>query len=52
MGNREPGDLLDQIDHHFDGSNQAWLLGAGISVDAGLPLMDALTFRVRVFGIR
>ncbi len=47
MRNNGPGDLLSQIDRHFDGSSQAWLLGAGISVGAGLPLMGALTVRVR-----
>ena len=47
MDNKDAGDLLDQVDRHFDSSNQAWLLGAGISVDAGLPLMGALTVRVR-----
>lgn len=47
MGNKDSGDLLEQVDRHFDSSNQAWLLGAGVSVDAGLPLMGALTARVR-----
>lgn len=47
MGNKESDDLLHQVDRHFDSTNQAWLLGAGISVDAGLPLMGALTVRVR-----
>ncbi|SFK93194.1 SIR2-like domain-containing protein [Lysobacter sp. cf310] len=41
-----PDDLLEQIDRHFEHGNQAWLLGAGISVDAGLPLMWPLTARV------
>src|SRR5690606_37731672 len=39
-------DLLEQVDRHFDSSNQAWLLGAGISFDAGLPLMAGLTAQV------
>ncbi|MNM69800.1 hypothetical protein D3C81_814140 [compost metagenome] len=47
MGSKDSGDLLEQVDRHFDSSNQAWLLGAGISVNAGLPLMGALTVRVR-----
>lgn len=47
MGDKESADLLQQIDRHLDGGNQAWVLGAGISFDAGLPLMGALTFRVR-----
>lgn len=42
-----PDDLLEQIDRHFEHGNQAWLFGAGISVDAGLPLMWPLTTRVR-----
>ncbi|PJL44147.1 SIR2 family protein [Stenotrophomonas maltophilia] len=40
-------DLVEQVDRHFDSSNQAWLLGAGISFDAGLPLMAGLTAQVR-----
>lgn len=47
MGKKESSDLLDQVDRHFDTGSQAWLLGAGICVDAGLPLMGALTTRVR-----
>jgi hypothetical protein len=47
MGIKEFGDLLDQVDRHFDSSNQAWVLGAGIRVDAGLPLTGALTVRGR-----
>jgi hypothetical protein len=40
-------DVVHQLDSHFSTANQAWLLGAGISVEAGLPLMGALTSRVR-----
>ena len=39
-------DLLNQVDQHLSHANQAWLLGAGISKDAGLPLMMDLTARV------
>lgn len=39
-------DLLQQVDQHLSQANQAWLLGAGISKDAGLPLMKDLTARV------
>lgn len=39
-------DLLQQVDEHLSQSNQAWLLGAGISKDAGLPLMKDLTAQV------
>lgn len=39
-------DLLKQVDQHLSHANQAWLLGAGISKDAGLPLMNDLTARV------
>lgn len=38
--------LLEQVDQLLSRPNQAWLLGAGISKDAGLPLMGALTARV------
>ena len=41
------GDLLEQLDRHLASPNLAWLLGAGISVDAGIPLMHPLTERVR-----
>ncbi len=44
---KELEDLLEQVDRHFSGGNQAWLFGAGISANAGLPLMGALTKRVR-----
>jgi hypothetical protein len=39
-------DLLEQVDQLLSRPNQVWLLGAGISKDAGLPLMVALTARV------
>ena len=39
-------DLLKQVDQHLSHSNQAWLLGAGVSCDAGLPLMASLTKQV------
>ena len=39
-------DLLKQVDQHLSHANQAWLLGAGISSDAGIPLMTPLTKRV------
>jgi hypothetical protein len=39
-------DLLNQVDQHLNHPNQAWLLGAGISKDAGLPLMMDLTAQV------
>ena len=39
-------DLLKQVDQHLNHANQAWLLGAGISKDAGLPLMIDLTAQV------
>lgn len=39
-------DLLNQVDQHLSHANQAWLLGAGISKDAGLPLMVDLTAQV------
>ncbi len=39
--------LTDQLDSHLLSPNQAWLFGAGISKDAGIPLMYPLTARVR-----
>ncbi len=40
-------DLLEQLDRHLASPCQAWLFGAGISVDADIPLMFPLTRRVR-----
>ncbi len=40
-------DLLEQLDRHLASPCQAWLFGAGISVDAGIPLMFQLTNRIR-----
>ena len=40
-------DLVEQLDRHLSSPSQAWLLGAGISKDAGVPLMNPLTARVR-----
>lgn len=40
-------DLLEQLDRHLASPCQAWLFGAGICVDAGIPLMNSLTKRVR-----
>ena len=39
-------DTLVQLDNHLAASNQSWLFGAGISLDAGIPLMWPLTERV------
>jgi len=39
-------DALAQIDNLLAASNQSWLFGAGISLDAGIPLMWPLTERV------
>lgn len=40
------GDCLKQLDDLLATSNQSWLFGAGICVNAGIPLMTALTARV------
>lgn len=40
-------DVLEQIDQLLASPCQAWLFGAGISVDAGIPLMFPLTKRVK-----
>lgn len=37
---------LQQLDEFLSRPNQMWLLGAGISRDAGIPLMHPLTHRV------
>lgn len=39
-------DSLKQLDELLAASNQAWLFGAGISFNAGIPLMGPLTDRV------
>lgn len=39
-------DTLVQLDNLLAASNQSWLFGAGISLDAGIPLMWPLTERV------
>ncbi|MEX2316958.1 MAG: hypothetical protein WD669_07390 [Pirellulales bacterium] len=39
-------DCLRQLDNHLAASHQAWLFGAGISVNANIPLMYPLTERV------
>lgn len=42
----DPGDALAQLDGLLDRPKQMWLLGAGISKEAGVPLMDPLTSRI------
>ena len=39
-------DLVTQLDELLGSGNQAWLFGAGISYNAGIPLMGPLTERV------
>lgn len=39
-------DLLEQLDRHLASATQSWLLGAGISKNANIPLMIPLTKRV------
>lgn len=39
-------DSLKQLDELLAASNQSWLFGAGISMDAGIPLMGPLTSQV------
>lgn len=40
---QEQSEILEQIDRHLDSANLNWLLGAGISKDANIPLMNVLT---------
>jgi hypothetical protein len=42
----ENADLLEQLDRHLASAHQSWLLGAGISKNANIPLMGPLTERV------
>jgi hypothetical protein len=42
----DDSDLLEQLDGHLSSPNMSWLLGAGISRDAHVPLMYPLTDRV------
>ncbi len=39
-------DTLNQLDNLLAASNLSWLFGAGISIEAGIPLMGALTERI------
>lgn len=39
-------EVAKQFDEHLRSSRQVWLLGAGVSVNAGIPLMYPLTDRV------
>lgn len=39
-------DKLSQLDNLLAAGNQSWLFGAGISLDAGIPLMWPLTRRI------
>lgn len=38
---------LQQLDEFLSRPNQMWLLGAGVSYDAGIPLMHPLTERIK-----
>lgn len=46
MPNAESTDRIAQLDALLATSRQSWLLGAGISAAANIPLMDSLTVRV------
>jgi hypothetical protein len=39
-------DIAKQFDEHLRSPRQVWFLGAGVSVNAGIPLMYPLTVRV------
>lgn len=47
MGEPLSEDLFSQIEEHLKCSEQSWLMGAGISFDAKLPLMHPLTNKVK-----
>lgn len=40
-------DIFSQLEEHLKCSEQNWLMGAGISYDANLPLMYPLTNKVK-----
>jgi len=44
--NNGDNDSLKQLDELLAASNQAWFFGAGVCVNAGIPLMGTLTSRV------
>jgi hypothetical protein len=44
--NTSNNDSLKQLDNLLSASNQSWLFGAGISFNAGIPLMGPLTSHV------
>ncbi len=39
-------DIVEQFERHLNSPKQTWLLGAGISFPANIPLMYPLTVRV------
>ncbi|AWB01502.1 SIR2 family protein [Vibrio harveyi] len=47
MENLIDADLFSQVEEHLKCSEQSWLMGAGISFDAKLPLMYPLTNKVK-----
>ncbi|WP_434363072.1 SIR2 family protein (plasmid) [Parasalinivibrio latis] len=47
MENLEAEEMFSQIEEHLKCSEQSWLMGAGISFDANLPLMYPLTNKVK-----
>jgi hypothetical protein len=44
--NDDDRDILQQIDNLLNANRQSWLLGAGTSLDSGIPLMGGLTKKV------
>lgn len=44
--NDEDRDILQQVDNLLNANRQSWLLGAGTSLDSGIPLMGGLTKKV------
>jgi len=47
MGHLANEDMFFQLEEHLKCSEQNWLMGAGISFDANLPLMYPLTNKVK-----
>ncbi|MFA0502699.1 SIR2 family protein, partial [Vibrio sp. 10N.222.46.A1] len=47
MENLIDADLFSQVEEHLKCTEQSWLMGAGISFDAKLPLMYPLTNKVK-----
>lgn len=46
----QDADISEQFEKHLNSPKQTWLLGAGVSYPANIPLMYPLTDRVMELG--